>query len=70
MASETNEMTDVHEEQSVLAWRTQRLEDAGFERASAAEIAEHRGFDLHALLDLIDRGCPPELAARIVHPLE
>jgi len=69
MASETNELT-VGEDQSVFAWRTQRLEDAGFERASAAEIARHRGFDLHALLGLIDRGCPPELAARIVHPLE
>jgi hypothetical protein len=70
MASGTNELTDVREDESVLAWRTQRLEDAGFERLSAAEIAKHRGFDLHALLDLIDRGCPPELAARIVHPLE
>ena len=69
MASETNELT-VREDQSVLAWRTQRLEDAGFERLSAAEIAGHRGFDLHALLDLIDQGCPPELAVRIVHPLE
>lgn len=70
MASETNELTDVREEQAVLAWRAQRLEDAGFERASAVEIAKHRGFDLHALLSLIDRGCPPELAARIVQPLQ
>jgi hypothetical protein len=69
MASETNELT-VREDQSLLAWRTQRLEDAGFERVSAAAIAKHRDFDLHALLDLIDQGCPPELAARIVHPLE
>ena len=69
MASETNELT-VREDQSLLAWRTQRLEGAGFERVSAADIAKHRGFDLHALISLIDQGCRPELAARIMHPLE
>jgi hypothetical protein len=26
--------------------------------------------DLHALLELVDRGCPPALAARILAPLE
>jgi len=25
--------------------------------------------DLHDLLDLVDRGCPPELTARILSPL-
>jgi hypothetical protein len=26
--------------------------------------------DLHALLDFVDKGCPPQLAARILAPLE
>jgi hypothetical protein len=26
--------------------------------------------DLHALLELVDRGCRPELAARILAPLD
>jgi hypothetical protein len=26
--------------------------------------------DLHALLGLVDRGCPPDLAARILAPLD
>ncbi|WP_344257069.1 hypothetical protein [Terrabacter carboxydivorans] len=26
--------------------------------------------DLHALLELVDAGCPPELAARILSPLD
>jgi hypothetical protein len=26
--------------------------------------------DLHALLDLVDKGCPPQLAARILAPLD
>jgi hypothetical protein len=32
-------------------------------------LAHNPEIDLHALLDLIDRGCPPELAARITAPL-
>jgi hypothetical protein len=26
--------------------------------------------DIHALLELVDRGCPPHLAARILAPLD
>jgi hypothetical protein len=32
-------------------------------------LASDDRIDLHALLELIDRGCPPELAARIMAPL-
>jgi hypothetical protein len=35
----------------------------------AAELAADRGVDLHELLVLLDRGCPPPLAARILAPL-
>jgi hypothetical protein len=55
--------------ENVLDWRIRRLTAAGFERRLARELACDRGVDLHALLDLRDRGCPPELAARIVAPL-
>jgi hypothetical protein len=54
----------------ILAWRTRRLLSAGFAPVLAAEIAADCGFDLHALLELTDRGCAPELAARIVAPLD
>jgi hypothetical protein len=49
-------------------WRAQRLERAGFASALATELAADRRVDLHPLLELIDRGCPPELAARILSP--
>jgi hypothetical protein len=26
--------------------------------------------DLHAMIELVERGCPPELAARIVAPFD
>jgi hypothetical protein len=28
------------------------------------------GFDVHAVLDLLDRGCPVELALRIIDPTD
>ena len=46
-------------------WRQRRLEVAGFDATLAAELASTRT-DLHELLNLLDRGCPPELAARIL----
>jgi hypothetical protein len=36
----------------------------------ALELAATLGVDLHALLALLDRGCPPELAARILAPID
>jgi hypothetical protein len=51
-------------------WRRRRLAAAGFEPALAAELAEQPSVDLHELLVLLDRGCPPALAARILAPLD
>jgi hypothetical protein len=31
-------------------------------------VAADPRFDLHALLELVDRGCPPPLAVRILAP--
>jgi hypothetical protein len=47
-------------------WRRRRLELAGFDSVRARELASASGIDLHELLTLLDRGCPPHLAARIV----
>jgi hypothetical protein len=54
----------------VRRWRVARLREAGFEDVLACALADHQGFDLHELLNLVDRGCPPALAARIVAPLD
>jgi hypothetical protein len=53
----------------VVSWRVQRLRRAGFPPTLAVDLAVDCRFDLHALLDLVDRGCPPTLAARILDPL-
>jgi hypothetical protein len=53
-----------------LRWRAQCLRGAGFTADLAERLAREEGIDLHQLLELVDRGCPPELAARILAPLE
>jgi hypothetical protein len=54
----------------VEAWRLRRLVDAGFPLPLALQLAAAPGVDLHALFALLDRGCPPELAARILAPID
>jgi hypothetical protein len=54
----------------VERWRRARLEASGMPAQLAAELAASDAYDLHSLLDLLDRGCPPELAARILAPLD
>jgi hypothetical protein len=43
---------------------------AGFADALADAIARDCAMDLHAILELVDRRCPPALAVRIVAPLD
>jgi hypothetical protein len=54
----------------VTTWRRCRLLEAGFEYALADRLATTGSVDLHALLQLVDRGCPPALAARILAPID
>jgi len=54
----------------VLTWRRCRLLEAGFPEDLATRLAGMPRVDLHALLQLVDRGCPPHLAARILAPLD
>jgi hypothetical protein len=53
-----------------IAWRVQRLRSAGFPSELACQLARDDRVDLHALLELVDRGCRTDLAARIVAPLD
>ena len=54
----------------VVSWRRQQLAGAGFPLPLAARVANDGRFDLHALIELAERGCPPELAVRILAPIE
>jgi hypothetical protein len=50
----------------VLCWRYEQLVAAGFEPRAAARLARRRDLDLHAARSLVQRGCPPETALRIL----
>ena len=53
----------------VREWRVDVLRGAGFDTELARQLAADGDIDLHDLLKLVDRGCPPHLAARILAPL-
>jgi hypothetical protein len=53
-----------------LRWRRDQLAAAGLEPPLALALAQDRRYDLHALTELVERGCPPRLAVRILAPTE
>jgi hypothetical protein len=56
--------------QELVRWRREQLVHSGFPFPLAARLAEDSRYDLHALIELIERGCPPGLAERILAPLD
>lgn len=53
----------------MTAWRRAQLVEAGFSLPLAHALADDGRYDLHALIELVEGGCPPQLAARILAPL-
>jgi hypothetical protein len=62
-AETTNRPT---EQELVERWRAQELERAGFPEGTAAELAMRTDVDLHRAIELLAKGCTPELAAEIL----
>jgi hypothetical protein len=54
----------------VNRWRREQLVLSGFSFPLAARVARDPQYDLHQLIELVEQGCPPELAVRILGPLE
>lgn len=54
----------------VASWRREQLVRSGFSRRLAFRLAADPRYDLHALIELVEGGCSPELAVRIVAPLD
>ena len=54
----------------MIGWRERQLEAAGFDETIACLLAGDCGFDLHRLIELVEAGCPPELAVRILAPID
>jgi len=55
---------------AVVNWRQLELEQCGFPRSLAARVALDERYDLQELVDLVQQGCPPALALRILSPID
>ena len=55
---------------AVVHWRREKLVHAGFPLPLAVRVGKDGRYDLHALIELAERGCEPELAVRILAPIE
>ena len=72
--STTNEVDDTaaapwvgdEETSRVVQWRFSQLLRGGYSHGDAVVIAAQVQIDLHVALDVVQRGCPPELASRIL----
>src|SRR5205814_4016734 len=58
------EITVETETERVARWRVEELERAGYDAAQAQVLAQRTEVDLHRAVDLVVRGCAPELALR------
>jgi hypothetical protein len=63
--------TEVHlleqtEIERIERWRAEELERAGFEPRAAGRLAVRHDVDLHFATQLLERGCPHDLALKIL----
>jgi len=59
-------LIDQTEVERIQRWRAQELERAGYEPRAAGRLAVRHDVDLHSAVELLERGCPPDLALRIL----
>jgi hypothetical protein len=62
----TIDVRDRSEIEQVEHWRATELERAGYPAEAAARIAARHDVDLHYARQLLERGCSPELALKIL----
>jgi hypothetical protein len=53
-------------DEDVVAWRVEQLLRAGSDQSCAVILAKRSHVDLHAAVDLLERGCPPKIALEIL----
>lgn len=54
------------EVERIERWRAEELQRAGYDPRAAHELAARLDIDLHVATGLIERGCPQEIALRIL----
>ena len=66
MAAPDITLIDQTEIKRIEQWRAEELERAGYEPRAAGRLAVRHDVDLHAAVDLLQRGCPSDLALKIL----
>jgi hypothetical protein len=59
-------LVDLTEMERIERWRAEELERAGYEPRAAGRLAVRHDVDLHTAVELLQRGCPPQLALQIL----
>jgi hypothetical protein len=62
-AADVQELT---ERERIEEWRREELQRAGYALDAANELAVRHDIDLHSAVELVERGCPPDIAVRIL----
>lgn len=66
MTTEQLEQVGEGEARQIVHWRFDSLVRAGYPERDALLVATRPEADLHLAVDLVRRGCPPQVATRIV----
>ncbi len=66
MAVKDISLIDQTEIERIERWRAEELERAGYEARAAGRLAVRHDVDLHAAVELLERGCPSDLALKIL----
>ncbi len=62
----TAEVREGTELERIERWRRDALERAGYPPEGAKQLARRHDIDLHEAMDLLESGCPAELALQIL----
>ena len=66
MAATETYVVDLTEMERIERWRAEELERAGYQPRAAGRLAVRHDVDLHTAIDLLERGCPEDLALKIL----
>ena len=59
-------LADETEREKVIRWRVEQLAKVGYSWPAAMVVAANTQIDLHAAVELVERGCNPDVAVRIL----
>jgi hypothetical protein len=66
MPAAQEHVAEITELERIERWRADELIRVGYDANQAMELAVRHDIDLHAAASLLEKGCPPDLALRIL----